>query len=313
MGDYEAVIGLECHVELNTRDEDVLLVHERVRRRAEHAHLPRLPGPPRDRCRCPNREAIARIIKIGLALGSEIAPRSLFHRKNYFYPDMPKNYQISQYDLPICVGGHLDVDLPDGVDVARGDHARAHGGGHRQDDPRVGLRADPRRDARARSTSTAPACRSSSASPSPTSARPRRPPPTCASCARPSRRSTSPTSGWRRGRCAATRTCRCARPGAERARHEGRDQEHELDPVARARAGLRDRAADRARWMPASAIVQETRHWDEDAGATASMRSKEEAFDYRYFPEPDIPALAPDARLGRGDPRHDPRAPARPP
>ena len=60
----------------------------------------------------PNREAIRRIVRIGLALDSEIAPHSLFHRKNYFYPDMPKNYQISQYDLPICVGGHLDVDLP---------------------------------------------------------------------------------------------------------------------------------------------------------------------------------------------------------
>ena len=63
----------------------------------------------------PNREAIARIIKIGLALGSGIAPHSVFHRKNYFYPDMPKNYQISQYDLPICVGGHLDVELADGA------------------------------------------------------------------------------------------------------------------------------------------------------------------------------------------------------
>src|SRR4029077_14894886 len=48
------------------------------------------------------------------ALGSEIAPRSLFHRKNYFYPDMPKNYQISQYDLPVCVGGSLEIDLADG-------------------------------------------------------------------------------------------------------------------------------------------------------------------------------------------------------
>src|SRR5207245_2189419 len=62
----------------------------------------------------PNREAIKRIIKIGLALDCQIAPHSIFHRKNYFYPDMPKNYQISQYDLPICVGGHLDVDLADG-------------------------------------------------------------------------------------------------------------------------------------------------------------------------------------------------------
>ncbi|HEX9823234.1 MAG TPA: Asp-tRNA(Asn)/Glu-tRNA(Gln) amidotransferase GatCAB subunit B, partial [Actinomycetota bacterium] len=58
-----------------------------------------------------NRQAIERTMMIGIALGSEIAPHSLFHRKNYFYPDMPKNYQISQYDLPLCVGGHLDVEV----------------------------------------------------------------------------------------------------------------------------------------------------------------------------------------------------------
>src|SRR5687767_15822489 len=58
-----------------------------------------------------NRGAIERTMMIGLALGSEIATHSLFHRKNYFYPDMPKNYQISQYDLPLCVGGHLDVEV----------------------------------------------------------------------------------------------------------------------------------------------------------------------------------------------------------
>ena len=67
----------------------------------------------RDRSRSPTREAIASIVKIGLALDCAIAPHSLFHRKNYFYPDMPKNFQISQYDLPICVGGHLDVDVDD--------------------------------------------------------------------------------------------------------------------------------------------------------------------------------------------------------
>src|SRR5687767_4210317 len=61
-----------------------------------------------------NRQAIEHTMKIALALDSQIAPRSLFHRKNYFYPDMPKNYQISQYDLPIGSGGHLDVEV-DGV------------------------------------------------------------------------------------------------------------------------------------------------------------------------------------------------------
>src|SRR2546428_13123408 len=58
-----------------------------------------------------NRKAIEYTMLIGLALGCEIAPHSLFHRKNYFYPDMPKNYQISQYDLPLCVRGALDVTV----------------------------------------------------------------------------------------------------------------------------------------------------------------------------------------------------------
>ena len=98
----------------------------------------------------PNREAIARIIKIGLALDCVIAPHSLFHRKNYFYPDMPKNYQISQYDLPICVGGHLDVDLPDGDHEAGRHHPRPHGGGHGQDHARERQRPDPRGRVRAR-------------------------------------------------------------------------------------------------------------------------------------------------------------------
>ena len=56
-------------------------------------------------------------------------------------------------------------------------------------------------------------------------------------------------------------------------------------------------------------LVQETRHWDEDSGTTKTMRSKEEAFDYRYFPEPDIPSLEPDERVDRGDPRSLPELP----
>src|SRR5207253_9686532 len=56
-----------------------------------------------------NQGAVEKAIQIGLALNCRIAERSVFHRKNYFYPDSPKAYQISQYDEPICVDGHLDV------------------------------------------------------------------------------------------------------------------------------------------------------------------------------------------------------------
>ena len=74
---------------------------------------------------------------------------------------------------------------------------------------------------------------------------------------------------------------------------QGRDQEHELGPVAE-RALEFEAARQIAALEAGEPLVQETRHWDEDSGTTKTMRSKEEAFDYRYFPEPDIPALEPD-------------------
>ncbi len=113
---WEAVIGLEIHVQLKTRTkmfcrcENVWGDEPNTRTCPVClAHPGTLP--------VPNGQAIAWAIKLGLALDSEIAPRALFHRKHYWYPDLPKGYQISQYDVPICAGGSFTVPGPDGDHV----------------------------------------------------------------------------------------------------------------------------------------------------------------------------------------------------
>jgi aspartyl-tRNA(Asn)/glutamyl-tRNA(Gln) amidotransferase subunit B len=73
-----------------------------------------------------NSEVVKLGIRMGLALNCDIALQSKFDRKQYFYPDLPKGYQISQYDEPICLNGHLDVELPDGSGKKRFGITRAH-------------------------------------------------------------------------------------------------------------------------------------------------------------------------------------------
>ncbi|MGH2876191.1 MAG: Asp-tRNA(Asn)/Glu-tRNA(Gln) amidotransferase subunit GatB, partial [Solirubrobacteraceae bacterium] len=131
---YEPVIGLEIHVQLKTRTKMFCGCDLSF-------------GDPPNTHTCPvclglpgalpvvNARAVEFAVTIGLALGSEIAPRSLFHRKNYFYPDSPKGYQISQYDVPVCRGGrlgdvrihrvHLEEDAAKLVHV--GESGRIHG------------------------------------------------------------------------------------------------------------------------------------------------------------------------------------------
>ena len=111
---WEPVIGLEIHVHLKTRTK-------------MFCRCPVGFGAPENTHTCPvclahpgalpvpNGAAIDKTILLGLALGCEIADRAVFARKNYFYPDLPKGYQISQYDRPLCVNGHVSVPEPDGT------------------------------------------------------------------------------------------------------------------------------------------------------------------------------------------------------
>ena len=110
---YDPVLGLEVHVELDTATKMFCGCADGVRGRAEHAGLPGLPRAAR-RAAGRQRGAVESAIRIGLALNCQIAEWCRFARKNYFYPDMPKNFQTSQYDEPIAFDGYLDVELEDG-------------------------------------------------------------------------------------------------------------------------------------------------------------------------------------------------------
>jgi aspartyl-tRNA(Asn)/glutamyl-tRNA(Gln) amidotransferase subunit B len=120
-GEYEAVIGLEVHVQIKTRSKIF------ARGAAGFGEPPNtltdpvelgLPGA----LPVMNKKALDGIIKAGLMFGCEIAPVCKWDRKNYFYPDSPKNYQITQYDQPICLNGSVEIELPGSSRNIMGDH-----------------------------------------------------------------------------------------------------------------------------------------------------------------------------------------------
>src|SRR5205085_73862 len=113
VAEWEPVIGLEIHVQLKTETKMFCRCRNGFGGGPNTQTCPvclALPGA----LPVPHRRAIEDTIKLGLALGSAIADRAVFHRKNYFYPDNPKAYQISQYDEPLCVGGRLSVPTEEG-------------------------------------------------------------------------------------------------------------------------------------------------------------------------------------------------------
>ncbi|MDD5557216.1 MAG: Asp-tRNA(Asn)/Glu-tRNA(Gln) amidotransferase subunit GatB [bacterium] len=285
---YEAVIGLEVHVHLKTRSK-------------VFCGCPASFGAPPNTNVCPvclglpgslpvlNEAALRSALLAGLMLGCRIAPFSKFDRKNYFYPDLPKNYQISQYDLPLCAGGGLEIEA-DGrrrrigitrvhleEDAGRLVHTEGGAGGSGVDFNRTGVPlleivSEPelrgpeeavaylkelRRTLRYIGVSDCDMEKGSLRCDANVSIRPRG---------------------------AAALGVKVEVKNMNSFRAVGKALAHEIERQARALA-------------EGERIARETRLWEAEAGVTRPMRGKEEAHDYRYFPDPDLVPVVPAAAL----------------
>jgi aspartyl-tRNA(Asn)/glutamyl-tRNA(Gln) amidotransferase subunit B len=280
--DYEPVIGLEIHVQLATRTKMFcgceLSFGEPPNTRTCPVCLG-LPGA----LPVANARAIHYGLMIGLALESELAPRSIFHRKNYFYPDLPKGYQISQYDEPLCLGGRLGevrihrVHLEE--DAAKLIHVGASGRIHASDASIVDFN--------------------------------RGGTPLAEIVTEPDLRSAEQAGEWLRLlrttmrqlgvsdvnmeegslRCDANISLRPAGTQELGVKTELKN----MNSFRFIERGIRAEVARQEKLLSAGErVVQETLHFDPDSGRITSLRSKEEAHDYRYFPEPDLVPVAVD-------------------
>ncbi|TFV55472.1 Asp-tRNA(Asn)/Glu-tRNA(Gln) amidotransferase subunit GatB [Geodermatophilus sp. DF01-2] len=293
---YEPVIGLETHVELGTASKMFCGCATTFGAEPNTQTCPVCLGLPGS-LPVANAAAIEATVRIGLALGCRVAGWCRFARKNYFYPDIPKGFQTSQYDEPLCTAGHLDVEV-DGetyrVEIERvhleedtgknlhvgGATGRIHGASHSLVDfnragiplveivtrPIPGAGAKAPEVARAYVTELRDIIQTLGAS----DVRMEQGSLRC-----DVNTSLAPTGSLEWGTRTETKNVNSLRSVERAVRYEMRRQAAVLD------AGVR--------------VLQETRHFHEDTGTTSPGRSKEEATDYRYFPEPDLVPVAPDA------------------
>ena len=286
MSEWETVVGLEVHVELATETKLFSHAPNRFGDAPNTNITPVCLGLPGS-LPVLNRRAVELAMTIGLALGCEIRP-SVFHRKNYFYPDMPKDYQVSQYDRPICVNGSLDLPNGTRIRIERahleedagktthlgGEDGRIHGADQALVDyNRAGV-------------------------------------PLLEVVSQPDIRSAEDARAY----VEELRAILIATQASEARLEEGSmrvDANVSVRPSGseelRTRCEIKNlnslRSLQRAVSYEAQRHIdlyeagenptQETRHWSED-GRTHTLRSKEEANDYRYFPEPDLVLLEPD-------------------
>ena len=284
---WETVVGLEVHVELATETKLFCGCRNAFGSEPNTNVCPVCLGLPGS-LPVLNRAAVEYAMRLGRALGCRV-DASTFARKNYFYPDMPKDYQVSQYDLPINVDGVLE--LPDGFRVGI---ERAHieedtgksthiGGGGRIHDAAYSLVDYNRAGV-----------------------------PLVEIVSRPDVRTADQARAYAnelRGILLATGVSDARMEEGSMRVDANVSVRREGDETLGTRAEVKNlnsiRSLGRAidyearrqvdRLEAGERVIQETRHWNEEDGRTHTLRSKEEAYDYRYFPEPDLVPLAPDA------------------
>ena len=295
---YEPVLGLEVHVELSTETKMFCSCANRFGGEPNTQVCPVCLGMPGS-LPVLNQVAVESAIRIGLALNCEIVPWCRFARKNYFYPDMPKNYQISQYDEPIAIDGHLEVPLDDGS-TWRVEIERAH---MEEDTGKLThLGSETGRIAGA-TTSLIDYNRAGV--------------PLIEIVTKPVEGAGERAPEIARAYVTALRDL-LRGLGVSDVRMDqgsmGCDSNVSLKPIGQAEFGTRTETKNvnslksvevavryemrrqAAVLESGGTILQETRHFHED-GYTSPGRSKETAQDYRYFPEPDLEPVAPSAEL----------------
>jgi len=284
---WETVIGLEIHAQLATRSK--IFSGSPTAYGAEpntQANLVDLGYP--GVLPVLNSEAVRLAVKFGLAVGADIAPRSVFARKNYFYPDLPKGYQISQYELPIVGGGSLRIRLPDGSEKVVG-ITRAH----LEEDAGKSLHEN-LQDASGIDLNRAGT-------------------PLLEIVSEPDMRSPVEAATYMRTIHQLVRYLGICDGNMQEGSFRC-DANVSVRPVGQEKLGTRAelKNLNSFRFIEKAVeyeverqidilesggqVVQETRLYDADRDETRSMRSKEEANDYRYFPDPDLlPVLLDDA------------------
>ena len=265
---YEAVIGLEVHVQLKTRSKMFCGCATEFGAEPNTHACPVCLGYP-GVLPVMNEEAIRKTILAGLMLGCEISRYSKWDRKNYFYPDMPKNYQISQYDLPLCKGGRVGkvgitrIHLEE--DVAKNFHFAANSGVdfNRAGTPLMEIVSEPdirsAEEAFAYMTALKEILISGGVS----------------DC--------DMEKGQLRCDCNVS-----VRPVGQKEFGQKIEIKN-MNSISGVKRALEyEIFRQTAALESGEKLQQETRRWDDDAGRTSVMRTKEYAHDYRYFPEPDL-------------------------